>query len=302
MKARRCEGCAAPLTDGPEGQAVRCPFCGLLHDPQAKASVPSGHTMHITADAAPGRAPRWVVALVAAILLFTLASVVIGMMAAWRSVETVASIVSTAPVPVAPRRMAFTPQQLKDAPRGFHVLDVTPPPGGFGAMDAVAAIPWALAIAQAWDADARLMRVDVQRLRPDGTLNVQDDGEASLTYRFLSASRMKAAIEQARVQDSAESAVGMWVRVKEGAPQAFIDVTPARLMRDETPPPHPSVLGVPELFGRSRVKQTHAQFPFLKGYLIHLEREGWVWYFSSLADESMPRVRARDGAVWPYGR
>jgi hypothetical protein len=42
--------------------------------------------------------------------------------------------------------------------------------------------------------------------------------------------------------------------------------------------------------------------PFLKGYLIHLDDEGWVWYFSPLSGESLPRVRASDGKPWPYRR
>jgi len=56
------------------------------------------------------------------------------------------------------------------------------------------------------------------------------------------------------------------------------------------------------LLKRPAVAHLRANLPFLNGYLIHVRDEGLVWYFSSLANESKPRVRARDGAVWPYSR
>ena len=45
------------------------------------------------------------------------------------------------------------------------------------------------------------------------------------------------------------------------------------------------------------------EYSFYNGYMIYLEREGWVWYLQSLSQrEALPRVRARDGAVYPYRR
>ena len=40
--------------------------------------------------------------------------------------------------------------------------------------------------------------------------------------------------------------------------------------------------------------------PYYSAYMIHLPREGWVWYFSSPSGDSFPRVRARDGRPYPY--
>ena len=299
MNALRCQGCAAPLPEAPAGQPLRCPFCGLVHHGPAGGAVRVGAVS--VERAGPSRIPRWVGVLVGLIVVATIVPAAIGLFVAWRAAEAVAPAVRSV-VDAMPGKRALTPADLATAPRGFHDLDIAPPPGGYGAIDAVAAVPWALAVAQAWAPDARLVRVDVQRVRPDGTLNVQDDGEASLTYRFVSPARVGAAREQARLQASAESAVEMWVRVKAGEPQAFINVTPGRIVRDEPAPPHPKVMALPELFARPPVRRAHEGLPFLQGYLIHLEREGWVWYFSSLANESKPRVRARDGAVWPYGR
>lgn len=34
--------------------------------------------------------------------------------------------------------------------------------------------------------------------------------------------------------------------------------------------------------------------------MIHLPREGWVWYLTSPSGDGFPRVRARDGRRYPY--
>ena len=75
---------------------------------------------------------------------------------------------------------------------------------------------------------------------PTVTINVQNDGEALIRYRFRSPARIAALLDN----------------------------------------------GV----------------PFLSGYPIHIADKGWVWYFSTLAGGGKPRVRAGDGAVWPYPR
>jgi hypothetical protein len=33
---------------------------------------------------------------------------------------------------------------------------------------------------------------------------------------------------------------------------------------------------------------------------MYTEGEGWVWYFSTMAGETLPRVRSTDGKVFPY--
>lgn len=149
-----------------------------------------------------------------------------------------------APAPSGPLRVSDL-----GAPRiGSHMLDVAPPAQGYGAVDPVAQIPWALAIAQGWAEDARLERVDVERLRPDGTANVADDPQGSLGYRFLSPAHRRPALVP-------------------------------RLQRD-----------------------ARYTAPYLSGYLVHLETEGWVWYLTPLGSESVPRIRATDARPWPYRR
>lgn len=248
------------------------------------------------------RVARWVFGIIGFAVLIALVPLVMGLFVAWRAVDAVVPAVRTAVdnTPAAPVRR--TTAALKDLPRGYHALDVAPPTGGYSALDAVGALPWAVAIAQAWEPDARITRIDVDRLRPDGTINVADDAEAVLRYRFVSARRAESLRQQARLRSDAEEAVGFWVQVKAGQPQVFADVTRASSLRDDELPGYPDSLGLPQLFARPAVRAQAADLPFLKGYLIALPREGWVWYFSSLANESRPRVRARDGAVWPYAR
>ena len=241
---------------------------------------------------------------VVAVVLASLVPVVIGVASAWRAAREMAGplaeAISSMSSTVGSSRAAKTTADLKDLPRGHHDLDVTPPAGGYGNVDAVAMLPWALAIAQAWEADAQIGRIDVERLRPDGTLDVQDDASAVLRYRFVSPRRTERLRQQARLQADAEDAVGFWVTVTAGQPRVYAEVRPGAALRDLEEAPYPSALPLPDLFGRPAVKALAADLPFLKGYLIPLPREGWVWYFSSLANESRPRVRARDGAVWPY--
>jgi len=301
MQARRCQGCAAPLPEGPEGEPVRCTFCGLLHDAAGDAE-PRVQVHQIQL----GRAPRvrgWVWAVMAMVAITTLIPLGAGLLVVWRTADTVTRAVppstSRTAVPTSPRER--TTADLKDLPAGYHALTVAPPAGGYGAVDPVAALPWALAIAQAWESDARLERIDVSRLRPDGTVNLQDDGEALLRYRFRSASRSNTLRDRARLHAGAEEATGLWVQVKSGAAQVFADVERGA-GGDEALPPHPDADALTRVMARPAVAALRGGLPFLQGYLIHLADEGWVWYFSSLANESKPRVRARDGAVWPYRR
>lgn len=181
-------------------------------------------------------------------------------------------------------------------------LDAAPPPSGYSAVDAVATLPWALTIAQAWASDARLERIDVARLRPDGTVNAQDDGEALVRYRFISPGRVAALREQARLTTKAEGDVGLFVVMQKGKVQGYVESASGASTRGEPPAPHPAVAPLAKLVAMPQVEGMIDGAPFLNGYLIHLADEGWVWYFSTLANESKPRVRARDGAVWPYRR
>jgi hypothetical protein len=305
MQARRCAGCGAPLPDTDHGERPTCRFCGLVHD----ATSPSWPSMPLVMEtAAPPRTGRGAVAIISTVFLIAVLAPLAFVYVQWRAGQALAPLRTLTSTTAALTKKARTPRELRDVPRGYHDLDVSPPPGGYGAIDAVATLPWALTIAQAWSGDARLERIDIDRLRPDGTVNAADDSEARVTYRFVSPARTDALFRQAELSAKAEANIGLWVRVSEGRPQVYADYSAAQLarilQRVKTSPAadHPAALPLTALVARPSVRRVLKPVPFYKGYLIHIEREGWVWYLSTLANEGFPRVRARDGAPYPYPR
>jgi hypothetical protein len=300
MKARRCQGCAAPLPDGDGPDALRCRFCGLVHERAAPASGGIHvHTIQLRADSLK-RPMRWVALAIVVITLGALVPVIATVYFGWRAATAIAT--SSGPRSF-PKPAVLSPTGLRSAAAGVHDLDAAGPSSGFSALDAVSAVPWALSIAQSWSADARLERIDVTRLRPDGTVNVQDDGEALVRYRFESPGRIAALLEQARLSQSAKSNVGLFLVAQGGKLKAQVIESSAGTQRgSDAPPPHPSVMPLHRLVVLPAVEKLLDAAPFLSAYLIHIADEGWVWYFSTLDGASKPRVRGRDGAVWPYPR
>lgn len=298
MKARQCAGCAAPLPDSQPGTTVTCRFCGMVHDPAA----PAGHGPAIRVDVRT--APVKIGSGKAAMVLGVIAALVliptgIGLYVAYRTASEVTRAVATATSTTPPGRTARRTADLGGLPSGHHALEVAAPPGGFAAFDPVAGLPWALAIAQAWSADARLTRIDVNRLRPDGTVNVTDDAEAVARYRFASPSKIEELRRQAELSARAELPTELWVQVQRSQPTVTaVRNSASSLRQGETLPAHPRVMASTALWTRLASRGYDA--PFHNAYLIHLDREGWVWYFSSLTGEGQPRVRARDGRIWPY--
>ena len=240
-------------------------------------------------------------ALLAVIVLVTVVPTVAGVYIAWRAGSIAVDTARTFSAGSAATPAALTTAALEGVTAGYHAIQVAPPAGGYGAVDPVAALPWALAIAQAWADDARLERIDVERLRPDGTVNVQDDAEASLTYRFRSPVAVKQLQEQARLRTSAQAIVEFWVRVAKGTPQVFASEERGSRSNDTPSPPHPDAIATARLLQQPPVKKLHADLPYLDGYMIHLAGEGWVWYFRAMSGTAgLPRVRARDGRAYPY--
>ena len=215
-----------------------------------------------------------------------------------RPIAVPAAAARPAPAPPRPLRVS----DLATPRTGSHAVDVAPPPQGYGAVDPVAQIPWALTIAQGWAEDARLERVDVDRLRPDGTTNVADDPQGGLGYRFLSPSRLAELRSRARTSSVAEGVAELHLRVTKGQPRVLFLPSRAAAMRPRpAPPPHPTVLPTTTLMPRLQRDSRYAA-PFLSGYLVHIDGEGWVWYLSPLSGDSVPRVRATDARPWPYRR
>jgi hypothetical protein len=306
MKPRQCAGCAAPLAPAEPGTSVRCTVCGLVNDPAAAApqvlsTAPAGALSTVRVYLPGARL---------AFLVFFLAILVpVGLMvySAVRGgeslVRTAADAISAAATTGRTAPTSVTLSDLDDLSPGFHPLEVTPPPSGYESLDAVAVLPWAVTIAQAWADDARLERIDVDRLHPDGVVNVADDNEAEVTYRFVSPERIRELRRRADLSANAQVQTEFWVRVQNGQPTVVAPTTPAALQafRDHEglPPEHPRALPLATTFARLATR-TEFKAPFYKGYLLHVESEGWVWYFSTLSGQSLPRVRSTDAKAWPY--
>jgi hypothetical protein len=278
----------------------------LVHDPaaappQVLSTAPAGALPSVRAYLPGARL---------AFLVFILAILVpVGLMVysavggSESLVRKAADAISAAATTGGAEPISVTLNDLEDLSPGFHPLEATPPPSGYASLDAVAALPWAVTIAQAWADDARLERIDVDRLHPDGLLNVADDKEAEVTYRFVSPERIKELRRRADLSPNAQVQTEFWVRVQNGEPTVLAPTTPAALQafRDHEglPPEHPPALPLATTFARLA---TRAEFkaPFLKGYLLHVDSEGWVWYFSTPSGKSLPRVRSTDAKAWPY--
>jgi hypothetical protein len=298
MKPRQCQRCGAPLPEAAAHEGVTCGFCGMAYDPTT-AFRPN---LAVKLPPGAGRKLLWFVLAMVLVPVVGVLLVTCGIFVTANKAMDVAkagipgrreTLKSTT---VAASKAEVKPSALETG-QGWQALDVAEPPGGAGSLDAVAAIPWAVSLAQGWRPDARLERVDVDKLRADGLVNARDDEAASVMYRFVSPALVE---EQRRQADLGKSAVkaGLFLEVKQGEVRGL--VTSAH-PRSEALPPHPASLPLKAVLeGLDRSGKLPAK-PFYRGYLIFLEREGWVWYLSTLSrQESIPRARASDARPYPY--
>ena len=145
---------------------------------------------------------------------------------------------------------------------------------------------------------APLDRIDVDRLRPDGTVNAADDGDAEVTYRFVSPSRIADYRRARDLRADAETTYELWVIAKNGAASVQAISGKPSLPDDPSAPfvaPFPTAGPLTTVLPAARTQRGWIEKPFYSGYMVHLRDEGWVWYLSTLGRESEPRVRALDG-------
>lgn len=294
--ARRCQGCGATLREAEDGASVvTCPFCGLAHDDVPAASGPVVVTLGGGAAQRAGRRAMWV------ILAIVLISTVVTLVPVWFGVRLARDVVdrTTSMLPSQRRetvRATLVPAELAALPegQGWKRLEVPPPPGGFADFDPVAGIPWAMAIGRAWASDAVLSRIDVGRVAATGAVDL--GGEHASGYRFTSPARRTEWVNETDAGSRSLTATGLMLQIKGNEVRAL--ATEDR--REEPRAPEPASLGLDQILEHARRGRGFADRPFYSGYMIHLPREGWVWYFQSASGDSFPRVRARDGRVYPY--
>lgn len=291
---RRCSGCGASLGEPTDDDlTVVCRFCGLRHDLNDLGPSPTVVvTMGPTARRANG-------VVVMAILGIVATAVGFSMFMAYRTAEGIRTTVTQTTAAVQQRvternRPLGVDELATLVGPGWKTVNTPPPPGGFADFDPVAALPWAVAIGRAWAADAALTRIDVGRVAATGVVDLS--GEDTSGYRFVSPARYRRWQQDTDAGVKSPTGSGLLLQVQGTTVNALVQHD----SRSEPPAPAPASLPLPALLERARQGRGFADRPFYAGYMIHLPREGWVWYFRTPSGDSFPRVRARDGRTYPY--
>ena len=307
--ARRCAGCGGPLPEtAPDQRQITCPFCGIVND---LAHPPAGvQPVSIKIDVGQAAAAGRKVALVVVVVVGLVGiSIAIGVWTMMRpvseAIKTVSHQATQQPRQQArqadARQRPMTPADLATTTEaGWRELQVPVPATDWAAFEPVANLDWAMAIARGWMVDARLTRIDVTRLTPAGTIDLTAGADDTAGYRFVSPAKIA---EWDRIADRETNArVPYELMIKIAQRKVTALVSRGRPSSRELPPAKIDSTRLGEVIAAAK-RRGFGDYPFYNGYLIHLEREGWVWYLQSLSGrESLPRIRARDGAPYPYPR
>ncbi len=308
MKRIQCPSCGAPLPKGPAAdRRVSCEYCGaeFLGDGTARlraatAADLSGQGKQV--GEAVSHAGRWVLGVVAACFALALAVTAVVIFISVRAAKDASRVLHANRQPVERREAPAESWTVADlsrlTPDRIDVpLTVSAPPSPLERFDPAASLPWALAIAQGWQRDARLERIDAERLRPEGTVDVAGDPDAEVLYRFWSPAQIEEFHRRADLQKDAKATCEFWLRLAGGKILGrVLDGRPD----DDPLPPFPEIPPLVTTFATLTSRPGFPMKPFFDGYLLHLPDEGWVWYLHTLGGQSLPRVRARDGRQWPY--
>lgn len=292
---RRCSGCGAALGDPTDDDlTIVCRFCGLRHDINDLAGEATPIVVQV---GGPRRgASKAVLAVVLAVVIVPTA---VGLYVAYRATNEVTTRVRETTDAVR-QRVAERNRPLALTELGtlteyaWKPVDVAPPPGGFASFDPVAALPWAMSIAHAWAPDAVLTRIDVGRVSSTGVIDLTGDTPSG--YRFHSPARLLRWKQETDGGTKSTTASGMMLQVQGTAVRVLMETN----AREEASTPAPASLRLADLLTKARAGRGFSDRPFYAGYMIFLPREGWAWYFRAPSGDSFPRVRAKDGRVYPY--
>ena len=293
--SRRCSGCGAALGDPTDDDlTIVCRFCGLRHDINDLAGEATPVVVQV---GGPRRGAGK--ALIAIVLAVVLVPTAVGLYVAYRATTEVTTRVreTTDAVrqQVADRNRPLALTELGTiAEYAWKVVDAAPPPGGFASFDPVAALPWAMSIAHAWAPDAVLTRIDVGRVSSTGVVDLAGDTPSG--YRFHSPARLLRWKQETDGGTKSTTASGMMLQVQGTTVRVLMETN----AREEPAAPAPASLGLADLLTKARAGRGFSDRPFYAGYMIFLPREGWAWYFRAPSGDSFPRVRAKDGRVYPY--
>lgn len=305
--ARRCAGCAGPLPESEPGVLqIKCEFCGVVNE-LAKAG-PQPFTIQIQTGR-PATVDKGTRTLG---LVFVLVAIVVtsglGMFGAYLANRTVSQVTGslgsfgTSVRQVTRSVTAVAPSDIGNATSmGWKSLTVGAPPSGWSAFDPARDLAWATAIAHAWQPDARLTRIDLKRLPDTGIFDLGGAGDAEAGYRFTSPAQIQRWLASAAAGESRPNvAYELMLTVTQGGVKAL--ATGSRPSASDQPPTAAvNSLTLSALLERAKRGRGFVPASFYDGYMIFNEREGWVWYLTGRGQmQTLPRVRAKDGAVYPY--
>ena len=132
-----------------------------------------------------------------------------------------------------------------------------------------------MGIGRAWASDAVLTRIDVGRVSATGVVDL--GGEAGSGYRFVSPGRRQRWINDGRWREAADS------DRPDARDQGDAGARPVPRGTYPGIAPPPASLPLAEILERARRGRGFEDKPYYAGYLIHLPREGWVWYFRAVS-------------------
>lgn len=305
--ARRCAGCAGPLPEvDPESLQIKCDFCGVVND----LAPPVGQvpfTIQIQAGH-PAADPKTRTTLVAFVFGTIVLLSALGVFGGYMVNRTVSQAIGplgdigTSVRQVTRTVTAVNPSDLGNGvSSGWKTLAVTEPPAGWERFDPVGGLAWATALAHAWQPDARLTRIDLKRLPETGMFDLRGGNESEAGYRFTSPAQIQRWLASAAAgQGSPTVAYELLMTISQQSVKVL--ATGGRPSATDQPPTVAvNSLALAPLLERAKKGRGFVPAPFYDGYMILNEREGWVWYLTGRGQtQSLPRVRAKDGAVYPY--
>jgi len=210
----KCPNCGAPLPEVERGTVVRCPFCGTETREGGDAPAPSpsppreptsldpelqdllGEPVRQLPPVSPVAPPTGLItALVGGVVILGGAVVLLlslrgsGSHPAGSTSPSAASAREDSPPSV------FTPATLASAKLNqwkslpSTPLDAPGMTGDFANFDVVGNVGWASSIATTWSSDAKLWRLYVDGISPDGTIDLSRYHHADVILEFNSVSK-----------------------------------------------------------------------------------------------------------------
>jgi hypothetical protein len=191
------------------------------------------------------------------------------------------------------------PADLRTINKDFYdEISAASPPGSLGALEPVAALPWAFAIAQTWSPDVRPDAILIDRQRPDGTVNVLDDPESEIRYSFLSQDRLQEARRQSDL-GGPKLPTTMVILLKNGKIMIQIYQDMMAVRRPEAQPPYPNSVAMPRIMESALASGKLPQLPFYRVHLVSTRSQTlWEWSVTTMGGSSKSVwVEAKDGQL-----